>query len=145
MSMTRWEPFREMASLRDAFDRFFEEAPLRRGEWLTATRAVPPVDMYEVNGNIELDVALPGVALDEVEVNIVGTTLTVKGEHKKDETIREEDYYRHEVFSGAFTRTVELPTYVNTDKVEARLEDGLLKIVVPKMAEAQPRRIEVKM
>lgn len=144
MTISRWEPFRDMLTPRDVFDRFFEEPFLRRGEWMAALKGVPALNMYDINGSIEVDIALPGVKPEEVEVNIVGNTLTVKGEHKYDEEIKEKDYYRHEVHYGAISRSVDLPTYVDTDKVEARFEHGILKIVVPKMPEAQPKKIEIK-
>jgi HSP20 family protein len=144
MTLTRWEPFREMLTLRDAFDRFFEDPFTRRGEWIATLRGVPALDMYDVNGSIAVDIALPGVKPEEVEVNIVGNTLTVKGEHKSNEEVNEKDYYRHEVHYGSIMRSIDLPTYVDTDKVEATFENGILKIVVPKMPEAQPKRIEIK-
>jgi HSP20 family protein len=144
MTLSRWEPFREMLSLRDAFDRFFEDPFTRRGEWLAAVRGVPALDMYNVNGSIAIDIALPGVKPEEVEVNIVGNTLTVKGEHKNDEEVKEEDYYRHEVHYGTIMRVIDLPTYVDTEKVDARFDNGILKIVMPKLPEAQPKRIEIK-
>jgi HSP20 family protein len=142
MTITRWEPIRELLGLRDAFDRFFEE-PFHRAEWPATWRGMPALDMYDVNGSVAIEFALPGVRPEEVNITVTGNTLTVKGEHKAKEEIEEKDYYRHEFAYGVFSRTVELPTYVDTEKVEAKFEDGLLKLIVPKVAEAQPKRIEI--
>lgn len=144
MTLSRWEPYRELMDPRDLFDRFFEAPFLRRGDLVAALKGVPALNMYDVNGSIAVDIALPGVKPEEVEVNIVGNTLTVKGEHKTDEEVKEGDYYRHEVHYGTMTRTFNLPTYVDTDKVEAKFEDGILKIMVPKMPQAQSKKIEIK-
>jgi HSP20 family protein len=142
--LTRWDPFREFLTVRDVFDRFLEEPFPRRGEWLASLRHIPAMDMYDLNGSIAVDVALPGIKPEEVEVNVVGNVLTVKGEHKSKEEVKEEDYHRREVHYGTFTRSIELPTYIDTEKVEARFEDGMLTILVPKMQEAKPKRIEIK-
>jgi HSP20 family protein len=141
--ITRWEPIRELVALRDVFDRFLEEPLFHKAEWPSLWRGVPALDMYDVNGSVAVEFALPGVKPEEVDITVTGNTLTVKGEHKAKEEINEKDYYRREFSYGTFTRTVELPTYVDTEKVEARFEDGLLKIVVPKVPEAQPKRIEI--
>jgi HSP20 family protein len=144
MSITRWEPFREMLVLRDAVDRFFEEWPFRRGEWFAELRGAPAFDMYDVNGSVRVELALPGVKPEEVEITVTGHTLTLAGERRRNEEVKEEDYYRHEVHYGAFTRSVELPAIVDPEKVEAAFENGILTITVPKLPEAQPRHIEIK-
>jgi HSP20 family protein len=142
MTITRWEPIRELLGLRDTFDRFFDDS-FHRAEWPTMWRGMPALDMYDVNGSVAVEFALPGVKPEEVDITVTGNTLTVKGEHKAHEEINEKDYYRREFAYGVFSRNVELPAYVDTEKIEAKFEDGLLKLVVPKVPEAQPKRIEI--
>jgi HSP20 family protein len=144
MSLTRWEPFRELVALRNAFDRLIDEPLARRGDWLAALRDVPAMNMYDVNGSVAVDIALPGVKPEEVEINVTGNTLVVKGEHREKEEVNEEDYYRREVHYGSFTRTIEFPMGVDIDKIEAKFEDGVLKIVAPKLPEAHTKRVEIK-
>lgn len=145
MSISRWEPVRELLTMREAMDRFFEETFGRpRGEWLAPFREWPALNMYETDGTLKVEVPLPGIKPEEVEVTISGNALTIKGERRAKEEVKEENYYRHEVRYGAFARSVSLPTDVDTSKVEARFEDGVLTVTLPKTAEAQPKRIEVK-
>lgn len=145
MSITRWEPFRDVLRLRDAIDRLFEESFLRpRGEWFAPLREAPALDMYETDGALAVEVPLPGVKPEEVTVTVTGNTLTIKGEKRAREEVKEENYYRREVHYGAFARSLSLPANVDTEKAEAKFENGVLTITFPKVAEAQPKRIEVK-
>jgi HSP20 family protein len=145
MSLSRWEPIREMMALRDAVDRLFEETFSRpNGEGLFAQRALPPLDIYEKDGTIRVEVPLPGTKPEEVDVTLMGNTLTIKGEKKSDEEIKEENYYRHEVRYGTFTRSVELPPTANLEKPEAKFENGILTLTFPKVPEAEPKRIPLE-
>ncbi len=145
MSIRRWEPFREMLTLRDAMDRLFEEAFLRpREEWFPLMREGPALDMYETDDAIKVEVSLPGVKPDEVDITVTGNTLTIKGERRAKEEIREENYYRREMRYGAFSRSVTLPASADTGKAEAEFEAGVLTVTFPKVAEAKPKQIEVK-
>ncbi|MCZ7575045.1 MAG: Hsp20/alpha crystallin family protein [Ardenticatenaceae bacterium] len=145
MSITRWEPFRDVLRLRDAIDRLFGETLVRpRGEWFAPFREAPALDIYETNGAIEVAVPLPGVKPEEVSVTVTGNTLTIKGEKHAKEEVKEENYYRREVHYGSFARSLALPATADTEKAEAKFEDGVLTVTFPKVAEAQPKRIEVK-
>lgn len=145
MSITRWEPIRDILNLRDTFDRLFEEAFVRpRGEWLTALRQGPAVDIYDTDGTIKVEVPMPGVKPEEVSITITGNTLTIKGETHATEEVKEENYYRREVRYGAFARALSLPPSADAEHAEAKVENGVLTVTFPKLAEAQPKRIEVK-
>lgn len=143
MSITRWQPFSELMSLREMMDRLFEEtffAPTR------VTRAgvmTLPIDMYETDKDIVVRAPLPGVTPQDVEITVSGDTLTIRGELKRDETIKREDYIHQEWRYGAFTRSVTLPKPVQADKAEARFENGVLTLTLPKAEEAKVRRIEI--
>jgi HSP20 family protein len=141
--MTHWDPFGNMLAMRELFNRFFDEAVLRPSEeWITA-RAGPALNIYETNDSIKIDVPLPGVKPEEVDVSISGKTLTIKGEHKAKEEVKDEHYYRREVHYGAFTRSVTLPETASTEQPEATFANGVLTLTFKRIATAEPKRIEI--
>jgi HSP20 family protein len=146
--LIRWNPVREMVSLRDAMDRLFEESFVRpRGEWpiLAGKEQTLALDVYETDENLVVEASLPGMSPDEVDISIVGNTLTIKGEREEHQEKQEEGkYYFRERRYGAFQRSIALPTEVSADKAEATFENGVLKLTLPKAEEAKPKRIEVK-
>jgi HSP20 family protein len=81
---------------------------------------------------------------EEVELTVTGATLTIKGEHKAEEEVKEAHYYRHEMHYGAFTRSVTLPETADVAKPEATFESGILTVSFPKVATVEPKRIEIK-
>ena len=142
-NLIRWEPAREMMSLRDAMDRLFDDAFTRplsgRDGW-----SVPAVDMYQTDDEIVVKAALPGIKADEVQINITGEVLTLKGEVKQEEEKKEKAWHIREQRYGSFERSVVLPTDVVADKAKAEFEDGILTITLPKADEVKPRTITVK-
>lgn len=145
MSVERWDPFREVMSLRDSFNKLFDEALMRPGtEWLAGMRDRPAMNVYETDTTITVEAHLPGIKREEVELTISGTTLTIKGERRAQEEVKEEHYLRREVHYGTFLRRIALPETVDVDTAEATFADGVLKIVFLKLAQPQPKRIELK-
>jgi HSP20 family protein len=141
----RWDPFREIMTLRNRIDHLLESAFVRpRGEWFATIFDEPALDMYEADGKIKVDIPLPGVKPEEIELSISGKTLTIKGERKAKEEVKKEDYYRHEMHYGAFTRAVTLPETVDVAKPEATFENGVVTVSFPKVATMEPKRIEIK-
>jgi len=141
----RWDPFREMMTLRNRVDHLFESMFARpRGASLATIFDYPALDMYASDGKIKVDVLLPGVKPEEVELTISGNTLTIKGERKAKEEVKDEHYYRHEMHYGAFTRAVTLPEMVDVAKPEATFENGVLTVSFPKLKTVEPKRIEIK-
>jgi HSP20 family protein len=142
-NLIRWEPAREMMSLRDAMDRLFDDAFTRplsgRDGW-----SVPAVDMYQTDDEIVVKAALPGIKADEVQINITGEVLTLKGEVKQEEEKKEKAWHIREQRYGSFERSVVLPTDVVADKAKAEFENGILTITLPKADEVKPRTITVK-
>ena len=106
-SIVRWEPFRDMASLRDAMDRMFEERftrpPVPFAPWAEATMAI---DMYETPDAVVVTTPIPGVKADEIEVSVTGDTLTIKSETKEEEEVSRENYLRRERRYGSCCRSV---------------------------------------
>jgi HSP20 family protein len=145
MTIERWDPFREMVSLRDRFNRLFDEASMRPGsDWLAGVLDRPAMNVVETDTNVMVELHLPGVKREDVELSLSGTTLTIKGERRAEEEVKEENYLRHEVHYGSFMRRIQLPETADVEKAEASFAEGVLKIAFPKRAEPQTKRIEVK-
>jgi len=142
-NLIRWEPAREMMSLRDAMDRLFDDAFTRplstRDGW-----SVPAIDMYQTDDEIVVKAALPGIKADEVQINVTGEVLTLKGETKHEEEKKEKAWHIREQRYGSFERSVVLPTDVVADKAKADFEDGILTITLPKAEEVKPKDISIK-
>jgi HSP20 family protein len=152
-AVTPWRPFMDLTRWERDMDRMMEDffgrrvSPWRPGSWFRgdelAARA-PAVDLFEEKDDIVVKAELPGMDKDSIEVNLTDSTLTIKGEKKKEEEVKEENYYRSERTYGSFVRNVELPKAVHTDKVKATFKNGILEIRIPKTEEAKAKEIKVK-
>jgi HSP20 family protein len=141
VNLVRWEPLREVMSLRQAMDRLFEDSfvglpHLKVGEI--------PIDIYQEKDNLVVKAALPGVKLEEVDITIADDILTIRGEHNEEQETKEDDYLHRERYYGAFSRSVAIPFKVKGDKAEASFEEGVLTLTLPKADESKPRQIKVK-
>ena len=142
--LTRWEPFREFSTLQDRMNRLFRETQGNsQDEALTSSSFAPAVDVYEDEHNVTLKIEVPGIDEKDIDVRIENNTLTVHGERKIEKEEKEENYRRVERQYGSFTRTFNLPPTVDAEKVQADYEKGVLKITLPKKAEAKPKQIKV--
>ena len=145
MAMQRWDPFSEMTSLRDAMSQLFERSlvpPMGTfGRMLTA-----PMAVHAEGDNYVIEMALPGVKPDAVEVSVLGNQLTVRGEFPGavEEQQQGRQQLHRELPRGQFERTVTLPTEVDADKAQARFEHGMLQLTVPKAEAAKRRRITIQ-
>jgi len=143
-NLTRWEPVREMMTLREAMDRLFDDAftrpiNLRDGGW-----SAPAVDMYQTDDEVVVKVALPGFKAEEVQINVTGDVLTLRGERKREEEIENKAWHIREHRWGSFERSLGLPTDVRADKANADFENGILTVTLPKAEEVKPKTISVK-
>ena len=145
MELVPWRPQRELTSLRREMDnlwsRFFVEPSLPgfiSQEWL------PSVDISETKDMLLIKAELPGMDAKDVGVTVSGDTLTIKGEKKREEEKKDEHYYCSERYSGSFQRSFRLPVNVNTAKVDATFEKGVLQVTLPKTEEAKKKEIEIK-
>ena len=143
--ITRWDPFREFSTLQDRMNRLFRDSygPEGREEALTSTSFAPPVDVYEDEHNLSLKIEVPGIDEKDIDVRIENNVLTVHGERKFEKEEKEENFRRVERQYGSFTRTFTLPSTVDGEKVSANYDKGILKITLPKKAEAKPKQIKV--
>ncbi|MDH7486995.1 MAG: Hsp20/alpha crystallin family protein [Anaerolineae bacterium] len=145
-SLVRWEPMRDLVSLREAMDRLFEESFVQPwGRWFgAAEEGFLPVDVYETKDAVVVEASVPGVKPEDVDVSITGDTLTIKGETKSEKKVERENYIRQERRYGSFCRAVTLPEGLDRDKAEANFENGVLTITFPKSEEVKPKSIKVK-
>lgn len=144
--LTRWEPFRDLISLREAMDRLFEESVVRprSGELTRPMGGTLAVDMYETDEAVVVKSATPGVDPEDIDISITGDTLTIKGETRMDEEVEEENYVYRERRYGSFARSLTIPVPIQADEAEAEFEDGILTLTLPKAEEVKPKAIEVK-
>lgn len=145
MAIVRWDPFREMMTLRNAVDRMFEDSIVPRITSLNNGGETPmALDVYQTDDEVVIKASLPGVKPEDVDISITGDTVTIKGEMKEEAEVREENYLHRERRYGTFSRMVQVPVSVQEDKAEATFEDGILKLSLPKAEEVKPRQIKVK-
>jgi HSP20 family protein len=143
--LTRWDPFRDLATMQNRLNRFVRESYSPEGpeEALTTTNFAPPVDIYEDEHNITLKMEVPGIDEKDIDVRIENTTLTVHGERKFEKEEKEENFRRVERQYGSFTRSFTLPSSVDPGQVSANYDKGVLRISLAKKAEAKPKQIKV--
>ena len=134
--LTKWDPFRELRSVEEEFDRMV-------GQRLARTAWVPPLDVGETEANFAVTVDLPGLEPDQVEVTFEDGLLTIRGQREFTKEVDEEQYHRIERSCGSFARSVRLPRTADAEKIEASFDKGVLTVEVPKREEAKPRAIEV--
>lgn len=147
MTMMRWEPMRNMMSLRNAMDRWLEDSFIRPSRFwpeLGSGELPLELDMYQTDKDIVIKTAVPGLKPEEVDVSITGDVLTIKGEHKEEKEVKEENYLRKERRYGTFHRSLQMPVSVKGDKAEAVFENGILTLILPKAEEMKPKQIKVK-
>jgi HSP20 family protein len=142
-SITRWDPFHNISALQDQVNQLFESS--FKGSPTTSTLAswAPAVDIYETENELVIQADLPNVAEKDIDVRVENNMLTIRGERKLEESVKEENYLRVERAYGSFSRNFSLPNTVNTEAIKATYKDGVLKIEFPKRAELKPKQVKV--
>ncbi len=143
-NLIRWEPAREMMTLREAMDRLFDDAFTRPLNLAGNNWSIPAVDMYQTDNEVVVKAALPGIKAEEVQINVTGEVLTIKGESRQENETKEKAYHIREQRWGIFERSLVLPTEVVADKAKADFENGILTITLPKAEEVKPKTISIK-
>ena len=136
-----WRPFRDL----EEWERRFDDL-LGRPLWRLPTDErgwIPAVDVFEKDDRFVVKAELPGMKDDDVDVSVVGDTLTIKGEKKTETEVKNEDYYRCERSYGTFYRSIPIPSNVDANKIEASFDDGVLEVTLPKSAKVKPKKIAV--
>jgi HSP20 family protein len=146
MAIVRRNPLRDLDlfqnRLRGMFDDFTTEWPAFR-EPATMGQWAPSVDVYETQNDIVVKAELPGVEPKDVDVSFENNILTIRGERRMDDEIKEDNYHRVESSYGSFTRSFSLPTSVDENKVKAEFKNGILAITLPKREQAKRKQITV--
>jgi HSP20 family protein len=140
MTIVRRDPVAEMLPLRDVMNHLFEQS-LVHPSGPSEPSAHSPMDVYTEGDNYVVELALPGVEPEAVEISILGSQITISGEYAAPDKARQ--YLHRERSAGRFERTLTLPTDLDSDKAEARSESGVLRLTVPKVESAKARRVAV--
>ncbi|HJX01232.1 MAG TPA: Hsp20/alpha crystallin family protein [Terriglobales bacterium] len=144
MVVTRWDPFRELATLQNRVNSLFQDYGRPGQDELTTTSSfVPAVDVYEDEHKVTLKLEIPGIKQEDVDIRLENNTLTVRGERNFEKEEKEENFHRIERRYGSFARSFTLPNTLDTDSVNASYENGVLRIELAKRAEAKPKQIKV--
>ena len=146
MELIRWNPMRDMFSLRHQMNHLFNDVfrPVVRGdERVSMWNQYPTVDIYDNDENIIITAELPGIDKKDIVIDVKDGVLTLKGERSFDHEIKEEKYYCRERTFGKFERIFKLPSDVDSEKISADYKDGILKIDIPKSEEKKPKQIAV--
>ena len=145
MAIVRWDPFREMVTLRDTFDRLWDDSMVR--QYLSrplVDGGYMLIDVYQTDEDVVLKATMPGVKPEEVDISITGDTVTIKGEQKAEEETKEENYFYRERRFGTFSRSIQIPVQVQGEKAEAEFDNGVLTLKLPKAEEIKPKQIRIK-
>jgi len=142
-NLIRWEPAREMMTLRDAMDRLFDDA-FTRPLSVSGVSTMPVIDMFQTDDEVVVKANLPGLKAEDVDITVTGETLTLRGEYKQQAEEKNATYHVREQRSGTFERSIMLPTDVKADKATAHFENGVLTIAMPIAEEVKPRSISIK-
>ena len=145
MAIIRWDPFRDMVTLREKMNRMFEDVFSGRPEdrELQAGTWTPSVDIFETENELVLTAEIPGIDEKDVEIKVEDNTLSIKGERKFEKETKEENFHRIERSYGSFYRAFTLPSSVDSERIQAEQENGVLKISMPKRQELKPRTVKI--
>lgn len=154
MAVEKWHPFKELETIRREMDRLWDELfpgprRFRLGLpwWRSVSEegvAIPALDVIDKKDEILVKAELPGVDKDKIDLSVEKDHLTIKAEIKKEEEVKEENYYHCERSYRRFARTVELPAKVDTAKVKASYKDGILEVHLPKVEEVKAKKVQIE-
>ena len=143
MALVQWDPFRELRSIDNHFNRFLaprgwsDQAPTATSAW------TPDVDIFEDESELVVRAELAGIDPKEVELNVENNVLTISGERHLESEDKKENYHRMERAYGSFSRSFSLPRLIDETKIRAEYKDGVLTVHVPKQERAKPRQIKI--
>jgi len=145
MAITRFDPFREFATLQGRMNRLFGDVYVRDEDVTQHGNWVPPVDIYETEGHdLVVKAELPDMTREDIEVTVENNTLTLRGTKKVPTDVKDEQFRRVERSYGTFSRSFVLPNTVDSSKVSAEYRNGVLTVKLPFREEAKPRTINVE-
>ena len=142
--LTRWDPFREMVSMRRAMDRLIDSSFSDGNNWQQMTEWALPLDVVEHEDEYLVKASLPGINPDDVNISVQENVVTIQGETKQEDENKEQRWHMRERRWGSFSRSFTLPAGVDANNVQAEYENGVLSLTLPKSQEAKPKRISIK-
>jgi HSP20 family protein len=146
MTSNPWDVMRELASMQERMNRIWGNVFERGTDAVTNRGWTPPVDIYETDGReVVLRAELPGLRREDISLTVENNTLTIRGERRRDDGIKEDRYHRIERAYGSFSRSFALPASVDAARVRAEYRDGVLTVSLPFREEARPREIQVEL
>ena len=141
--LTRWDPFQEMLNLRRTVDRLFDNVTPEH-EWAQPAMWGLAVDMVENKDDFIVKASIPGINPDDLDISYSDDTLTIKGEIKEENQVKEDQYHLRERRYGSFIRSITLPNKIKGDAIEASYQNGVVTLRLPKVEEVKPKRIAIK-
>ena len=137
--LTRWEPFAELAELRDRLDRAFGEMAAGEGRiW------APRIDVVREKERVLLQAEIPGIKPEDVDISVEDDLLTISGTHEQTKEEKDKHFVRRERRYGSFSRSMPLPQGVDPDQIEADYKDGVLEVSIPVPTEKEAKKVQVK-
>jgi HSP20 family protein len=144
-NLTRWDPLNEMLSLREAMSQLFEDSVVAPGTHRREQGGfAPALDLSETEDGYRVEVAVPGLKPEDLQITFENNVLMIKGELRQESEEKKRNYHRTERRYGSFQRTIALPSTVKADAIQAALTNGILRLDIPKAEEVKPRRISVQ-
>ncbi len=149
MAIIRWDPFRDLLDIHDEVNRLFRRSFFGEGGRLLsrdrgATAWAPAIDVFETKDHVVVTAELPGLSADEVSISLDDNVLSIKGERRFSDEVKEENYHRIERAYGYFERNIPLPRLVKEGEANATFADGVLRVELPKAEEVKPKQIPIK-
>jgi HSP20 family protein len=145
-----WRPFSGLTGMEQEVEKLFEDFWGRPFGWPERWRSRelkvrgPAIEVYEETGDVVVKAEIPGLKKEDLQVNLSDNLLTIHGEKKQEEEKKEKGYYYSERSYGSFSRSIQLPTDVQPEKVSASFKDGVLEIRLPKTEEAKRKEVKIK-
>jgi HSP20 family protein len=145
VTIARFTPIGDVVSLREAMDRLFEDSFIRSNGWASTNgqHVAVPVDLWETKDAYHLRADLPGLTPEHIEINATADTFTISGETKASTDVTSEGWLRQERRFGKFARGFTVPMQIDPNKVEAKFQNGVLELVLPKAENVKPRSIKI--
>ena len=141
--LTRWEPSRGVTTLQDQINRLFNDTFQRAEGEASLSAWTPAVDIYETEHELVVKADLPDVDPQDLDIHVENNVLTIRGERKFENKVKEDNYLRIERAYGSFSRSFSLANSVNSEAIKADYQNGVLTLSIPKREEAKPKQIKV--
>jgi HSP20 family protein len=144
MAIVKWNPFREIDDMFERYNRAIGWPYRGRQEVMASGEWSPRVDIAETDNEFTIKAEIPEIKKEDVKVTVDNGVLNIRGERKQEKEEKNKKFHRIERYYGSFSRSFTLPGNVDETKIEASFKDGMLNLQIPKVEEAKPKAIEVK-